>query len=167
MYSLKNSIIGAALLATLFVGFAPSAEAQSVITQQTTAVSNDLPRDAFYPQVNNAINELSVEDIPAIIAQLNAWASQTGGVAVLSIASRRPVLGANNTNFFVIDRGTGTNGQVVTFTTAFSATPQVFVDYVTYVATNSPAGPSAATPTNVTLNGTATLSLNWVAVGPK
>lgn len=94
--------------------------------------------------------------------------SGAGTIAgAFSAVGRKTLLTKDSSTQYVVETGTATNGQVVAYTTAFSAVPAVFLDYVTHVSTNSKAGATSVNPTNFTANGTAALQLNWMAIGAK
>lgn len=100
-------------------------------------------------------------------AVLPAAASTAAVLTDPVINGRAAVLSSSATAERTIESGTATNGQIIVFTTPFTGNPQVSVDYTTMVATNTPAGKSGLTPTGFVAVGTATLGLDWSAIGTK
>lgn len=139
----------------------------SVANAQTRERYIDAPGDQGHIQVYDATSGVSILTYSDTGVTITGLTANAGTFTTASVAGRYPILGANATNSFVIDRGTTTNGATVVFTTAFSAAPEVYVDYAAYVATNVAAGPSSVTTSNFVANGTVAKILNWMAIGPK
>jgi len=103
-------------LVVLAVAFAPVAYSAD-ITQTASAVLKNMPRIQFFDQMNNAMNALTVTDIPAIIAALNAggtdWSIDSAGSGTFTehlytpgTATAKAV--ATRVNLLVIGEASGT-----------------------------------------------------------
>lgn len=84
-----------------------------------------------------------------------------------SLNGRYALYSKDATTQYATEHGTCTNGQVVSFTTAFAVAPQIFLTYQAAVAiTNNPYAASISV-NGFTAGGAAAISMGWLAIGQK
>jgi len=116
--------------------------------------------------LTNTYNQAAVDaaaatgDVATAIADLD---TVEGG----SIQTRKTVLGPDNTDILVVESGTCTNGETVAFTTAFGATPQVFVTYQEDAGADTVCEAASVTTTNFACQAAVAKSCAWLAIGQK
>ena len=107
---------------------------------------------------SSAVYSNTTATVTASNVVVGANATITGEAVV---DGKYAVVGPDATTGLMIDTGTCTNGQVVTFTAAFGAIPAVLVQPIT-TASNVTA---VVTTTNLTATGVGAFTNKWIAVG--
>jgi len=126
---------------------------------------------------NGLVSVFSAADIKGALTAQTGLTATTGNVTCAnidistdaSLISRKIILSKDDTTQYVIETGSCTNDQVVAYTTAFSANPNIILTYVADPVTlDTNLYALAGNPrTNFTCHGEAGIAINWMAVGAK
>lgn len=156
-----------------------SVDGAAVIGGATTASGNVTVAGAAIITGGTTCSTLkatSTASIDGLITAATGLTATTGRVTAAdahltdaSVASRKVLLTKDDTSQYVIEFGTCTNGQVVAYTTAFGATPDVFLGYleVPDALTTNKAAVQDNPRTNFAAQGEEAVNMGWFGVGLK
>jgi len=118
----------------------------------------------------SSVGSLEIIDATIVNADVNGSAAIAGSKLDMIngtgriIATGRAITYAGDTTDIMVLGGSGTNGQVVTFTQPFIGNPIVICGYAVGVGGTN-AYPISVNPTNFTIGGQAATLINWIARG--